>query len=206
MKTSVGIVDYGMGNLRSVRNAIEMLGGSASVVSSPGELVKFDRAILPGVGAFGDAMANLERAGWPEALSEHSLGKKKPFFGICLGMQLLAAKGTEHGERSGLGWFKGTVRMLERPAPHRVPHMGWNGVRALRSNGLLSKLAADATCYFVHSFAFEAEEPSDVSGVTEYGGLEFTSVIERENVVATQFHPEKSQKHGLALLSRFLEM
>lgn len=203
---SVALVDYGMGNLRSVRNALEGLGATVIVVSDPRGLDAHDRVVLPGVGAFADAMQNLRGAGWPEALSEHALVRQRPFLGICLGMQLLASRGTEHGLHEGLGWFPGEVRQLERPSPHRVPHMGWNEVRAVRRTGLLRDLAADATCYFVHSFAFVPDDAVVVTGVTEYGGTDFVSVIERGNVVATQFHPEKSQKHGIGLLDRFLQM
>jgi imidazole glycerol-phosphate synthase subunit HisH len=204
--TSVSVVDYGMGNLRSVGNAFGALGASVTVVKHPHQLRNCERVVLPGVGAFGDAMANLSRAGWPEALAEHALRRERPFLGICLGMQLLAARGTEHGQHAGLGWFSGEVRLLERPHPHRIPHMGWNDVRALNKGGLLRDLAADASCYFVHSFAFAPEDAGVVTGVTEYGGTDFVSVVERGNVVATQFHPEKSQKHGLMLLSQFLQM
>jgi glutamine amidotransferase len=205
--TSVGLIDYGMGNLRSVRNALEALGATVTVVASASQkLDSYDRVVLPGVGAFGDAMANLVRGGWPEALAEHAHIRQRPFLGICLGMQLLATRGTEHGEHDGLGWFRGEVRKLERSPPHRIPHMGWNEVRTLNRAGLLRDLSADASCYFVHSFAFAPEDTMVVTGVTEYGGSDFVSVIERGNVVATQFHPEKSQKHGLGLLARFLEM
>ncbi|MDP3157112.1 MAG: imidazole glycerol phosphate synthase subunit HisH [Archangium sp.] len=204
--SSVGLVDYGMGNLRSVRNALEGLGATVDVVRDPLRLERYDRVVLPGVGAFGDAMANLNRANWPAALSEHALVRQRPFLGICLGMQLLASRGTEHGLHAGLGWFSGAVRQLERPAPHRVPHMGWNEVRAVVRTGLLRDLAADATCYFVHSFAFVPDDAAVVTGVTEYGGADFVSAIERGNVVGTQFHPEKSQKHGVGLLARFLQM
>lgn len=204
--SSVALVDYGMGNLRSVRNALEGLGATVAIASDPRGLDAFDRVVLPGVGAFGDAMANLSRAGWPEALTEHAQVRQRPFLGICLGMQLLAARGTEHGLHAGLSWFSGEVRKLERPPPHRIPHMGWNEVRARSRAGLLRDLAPDASCYFVHSFAFVPDDEAIVTGVTEYGGVDFVSVIERGNIVATQFHPEKSQKHGLGLLARFLEM
>ncbi|MFO0678072.1 MAG: imidazole glycerol phosphate synthase subunit HisH [Polyangiaceae bacterium] len=200
----VTLVDYGMGNLRSVRNALESLGAEVSIGTRSADLASADRVVLPGVGAFGDAMANLRGGGWPEALAEHALVRQRPFLGICLGMQLLATRGTEHGVHEGLGWIPGEVRKLERPAPHRVPHMGWNEVRAVRPSALLADLQAEATCYFVHSFVVVPEDASCVTGVTEYGGTDFVSVLERGNVVATQFHPEKSQKHGLAILGRFL--
>jgi glutamine amidotransferase len=204
--TTVALIDYGMGNLRSVRNALEVLGATAFIASTEADLQRADRAILPGVGAFGDAMKNLHERGWVRPLTAFAMDQKKPFLGICLGMQLLAKTGTEFGEHEGLGWFDGAVRKLAVPAEVRVPHMGWNDVTVLRSTGLLQGVAPKATCYFVHSFAFEATDPTVVTGTTEYGGTTFVSVIERENVFGAQFHPEKSQKHGLAILKRFLEL
>ncbi len=204
--TTVALIDYGMGNLRSVRNALEILGATAFIASTEADLQRADRAILPGVGAFGDAMKNLHERGWVGPLTTFAMEQKKPFLGICLGMQLLATTGTEFGEHKGLGWFDGVVRKLAVPVEIRVPHMGWNDVTVVQSTGLLQGVAPRATCYFVHSFAFEATDASVVTGTTEYGGTTFVSVIERENVFGAQFHPEKSQKHGLAILKRFLEV
>ncbi len=202
----VAIVSYGMGNLRSVANAIDVLGATAVVIDRPAELQGVDAAILPGVGAFGEAMLRLNSAGWPEALHHHAFKAQRPFLGICLGMQLLAERGTEFGDHQGLGWFPGAVVRLDRPANVRVPHIGWNDVVAKRTDGLLATVAPSATCYFVHSFAFEPADESLISGVTEYGGHSFVSAVERDNVFGVQFHPEKSQKHGLAMIKRFLEV
>jgi glutamine amidotransferase len=202
----VAIVNYGMGNLRSVANAIDVLGGAPVVVDRPSDFVNVDLAILPGVGAFGEAMRRLGNSGWPEVLHHHAFAEQRPFLGICLGMQLLAERGTEFGDHQGLGWFRGAVVRLDRPANVRVPHIGWNDVVVKRTDGLLAPVAPSATCYFVHSFAFEPADASLISGVTEYGGQSFVSAIERDNVFGVQFHPEKSQKHGLAMIKRFLEV
>jgi glutamine amidotransferase len=201
----VVIVNYGMGNLRSVANAIEMLGSEPVVVDRPADMSSADAAILPGVGAFGEAMQRLNAAGWQEALHHHALTAQRPFLGICLGMQLLAERGTEFGEHRGLGWFPGVVRRLEVSSGVRVPHIGWNDVTVKRPEGLLKPVGPSATCYFVHSFAFEPTDESLVSGTTEYGGTSFVCAVERANIFGVQFHPEKSQKHGLAILKRFLE-
>lgn len=207
-KPTVALIDYGMGNLRSVQNALEALGANVTVCSNPDGVRDAARVVLPGVGAFGDAMAKLRAAGWVAPLTELAMGRKRPFLGICLGMQLLAERGLEHGEHSGLGWFKGVVRRLEGPPSLRIPHVGWNEVRQTKPGQLLGDLpeGAGACFYFVHSFALDPVDRSIVAGVTEYGGQEFVAAIEHENVFATQFHPEKSQKFGLAVLRRFLSV
>ncbi len=205
MGTVVGLIDYGMGNLRSVQNALEKLGASVFIAREGGDLAKADRLVLPGVGAFGDAMANLHARGWVEPMAHFALSEQKPFIGICLGMQLLAERGTEYGEHRGLGWLPGAVLKLDRPGA-RIPHMGWNDVRAVNKSGLLRDLGDGASCYFVHSYAFVPSDPAIVSGLTDYAGKDFVSVVERGNLVGAQFHPEKSQKHGLAILQRFLEL
>lgn len=202
MPKTAAIVDYGMGNLRSVRNALEMLGAKVVVADDPMRL-DADHVVLPGVGAFGDAMANLCARGWVPALERYA-ATGRPLLGICLGMQLLATKGTEFGERDGLGLVPGTVKLLERPG-FRVPHIGWNDVRVVKRDGVLSSLPANFTAYFVHSYAFEPNDQAVVLGLTEYGGVEFASVVQNGNVMGTQFHPEKSQKYGLALLKAFLD-
>jgi glutamine amidotransferase len=202
----VGLVDYGMGNLRSVRNALELLGARVLLLEDPAGLSKVDRVVLPGVGAFAVAMTNLRNVGWDDALSEYVLHMRRPFLGLCLGLQLLADRGTEHGEHRGLGFIAGATLRLERPDDVPLPHIGWNEVRPVRTDGILSGVKSGTCFYFVHSYALVPEDLSVVAGVTEYGGHDFVSVIERDNIVATQFHPEKSQTHGLDLLRRFLAM
>ena len=199
------IVDYGMGNLRSVANACEALGSPARIARRPEELRDADRIILPGVGAFGDAMRNLAAAGWIEALDAEVRGKGKPFLGICLGMQLLATRGTEFGSHAGLGWIPGTaVKLDPADATLRVPHMGWNRVEVVKRDGLLAGLGEGADFYFVHSYVLQPEDPSVVTGRCSHGTA-FAAVVERGQIQATQFHPEKSQKAGLTVLGNFLK-
>lgn len=202
--TSVGVINYGMGNLRSVRNALESLGATVAIVDSAEALHAFDRAILPGVGAFGDAMKNLGAAGWREAIRRYAQAGR-PFLGICLGMQLLAERGTEHGDNEGLGLIAGTVRKLTPPVTVRIPHIGWNEVRPAADTRLLARGPSECF-YFVHSYAFAPSDAAVATGFTEYGGVEFASVVEQGNVMGTQFHPEKSQKAGIQLLTRFLAL
>ncbi len=206
MMKRVGIISYGMGNIRSVCNAVEVAGGSAFVAETPAEIAAADALILPGVGAFGEAMARLNRSGWIDALSAHALGAQRPFLGICLGMQLLATRGTEFGVTKGLGWVEGTAEQLRPASQVRIPHMGWNEVRVIRPSRLLEAGTPPATCYFVHSFAFVPSEPLVTTATTEYGATDFVSVVERDNIFGVQFHPEKSQKHGISIIKRFLEL
>ena len=200
------IVDYGMGNLRSVANAVEVIGWEALISSNPEDLRRADKVILPGVGAFGDGMRNLKAMGWINVLDEEIRRKAKPFLGLCLGMQLLATTGTEHGTHQGLNWIPGVVERIQCDGPKiRVPHIGWNDVRFVKGEGLYSGMGDSKTFYFVHSYVFRPESFSVVSGVCSYG-VEFAASLELDNIFATQFHPEKSQKAGLAVLKNFLSM
>ena len=201
--TSVGIVDYGMGNVQSVWNALEHLGARVQLLESPDDRRGVDRVVLPGVGAFGVAMANLRRRGWDDGVREH-VGGGRPFLGVCLGLQLLADRGVEDGDHEGLGLLPGVSRRLTAPQGVRMPHIGWNEVRPIRTDGIVADVSPGTCFYFVHSYVLTPSDPSAASAVTEYGGSEFVSVVEVDNIVATQFHPEKSQKAGLELLRRFL--
>ncbi len=202
----LAIIDYGMGNLRSVANAVEAVGGLATIVSEPARLREAERIILPGVGAFGRGMQNLRSGGWIEVLEEEVLGKRKPLAGFCLGMQLLADVGFEHGRHDGLGWIRGSVRRLETGDPAlRVPHIGWNDTRLAKKDRLYRGLADSETFYFVHSFVFEPEDAAVVSGTADHG-VRFVASVEAGNIVATQFHPEKSQRAGLMVIKNFLAL
>lgn len=197
------IIDYGMGNLRSVANAFLALDFPAEVSSRPEDLRASDRIVLPGVGAFGDGMRNLELGGWIPVLEETVVRGGRPLLGICLGMHLLATTGTEGGLRQGLGWIPGVVERLLGDSPAiRVPHIGWNEVRFAKACGLFAGLDQTQAFYFVHSYVLRPEDPSVVAGTTTHG-VEFAAAIERGNVWGTQFHPEKSQKAGLAVLRCF---
>ena len=201
------VVDYGMGNLHSVAKALERVGGSPTVTTDPEVVVQADRVVLPGVGAFADAMEELRRSGLDEAL----LGRirtGKPFLGICLGLQLLATRSHEAGLHPGLDVIPGECVRFQQSAgpdgrPLRVPHMGWNQVFPTRPLPVLAGIPAGTAFYFVHSYHLRPFSPEDVAAETRYGGP-FCSMVQRENVLACQFHPEKSQRWGLKLLENWL--
>lgn len=200
----IAIIDYGVGNLRSVEKAFQFIGCEA-VVSSDKDFIKnADAVVLPGVGAFGDAMKSLENAGMVEVVKE-VIRSGKPFLGICLGMQLLFEYSEEgDGKVKGLGVFKGEIRQLPLDMNLKVPHMGWNAIKA-RDNCLLFKnLPSKPYVYFVHSYYLKAEERNIVAAETSYG-IEFDVAVESGNVYATQFHPEKSGEIGLTILKNFLK-
>ena len=202
--TAAGIIDYGMGNLRSVANAVEALGSTARILRTPAEIGGCARIILPGVGAFGDGMKNLRERGWVPALEEAVVKGGRPFMGLCLGMQLLATTGTEHGSHAGLNWIPGAVgRLQPADVSCRVPHIGWNDVQIVKTGGLYRGFTKAPVFYFVHSFAFVPESPEVVSGYCDHGGR-FAASVESGNIFATQYHPEKSQKDGLQVLRNFL--
>lgn len=200
----IGIVDYGMGNLLSVFNAIEMVGGEARICSNPTEIRQVDRIILPGVGAFRDCMANLTHKGFLEALNDAVLNKGKPILGICLGMQVMARRGFEGGEYTGLCWFDAdVVRLQPDDKTFRVPHIGWNEVQFQEGSQLFSNLPNNPDLYFIHSYYMKCNDQNDVEAICDYGGI-FTAAVKKKNIFATQFHPEKSQDYGLKILENFL--
>jgi imidazole glycerol-phosphate synthase subunit HisH len=205
----VAVVDHGLGNLDSVRRAVEEVGGRPYLVGSGDELGEPDHIVLPGVGAFPDGMRNLHDRKLVDALEGEVLGSGVPLLAICLGMHLLASTGREGGETAGLGWIPGTVQRLEAtPQDHRVPHVGWNEVHprpGTTGGDLFASVPADSDFYFVHSYHFVPDDPSDSVATTPYCGG-FTSVVNRGNVWGVQFHPEKSQRAGFAVLRAFLEV
>ena len=205
---SVALIDYGSGNLRSAEKAlVRAADGRADIVvtSDPDRVAGADRIVLPGVGAFAACMRALgERPGLIEAMTVAVKEKGAPFLGVCVGMQLLASRGLEFGETRGLDWIAGDVRRIEPADPAaKVPHMGWNGLTDLRGPALIAEIG-QAPMYFTHSFAFHPTDPSDVAAYVDHGGR-FPAAVARGNVAGVQFHPEKSQSAGIALLTRFLE-
>lgn len=204
MMRRVAIIDYGMGNLRSVANAFAAIGGDPSIAARPDNLAAAERIVLPGVGAFADGMRNLHEGGWVDALEQEVRGKGKPFLGLCVGLQLLAESGSEHGSTPGLGWIGGSVERLASDNGLRVPHIGWNDVEFAEGKTMYDGLGAGDAFYFVHSFVLRPADESIVSGWSNYGGP-FAASIETENIRAAQFHPEKSHRAGLQLLKNYLE-
>ncbi len=198
----IAVVDYGMGNLRSVQKAFEYLGFPASICEDPAQLEAASHLVLPGDAAFGDAMRNLRERGWVEALLR-GIEQGKPFLGICVGLQLMFAESEELGNHPGLGLLPGKVRRF--PPAERVPQIGWNQVSIKRPVSILSGVDDLSFFYFVHSFYVDSERPTDVAGTTEYG-LEYTSVAARDHLFGVQFHPEKSQQPGLKLLENFARL
>lgn len=209
---SVAIVDYGSGNLHSAHKAVERAaaeqGVRVIVTSDPYVVRGADRIVLPGVGAFADCRRGLDNVtGMVEVLEESVIKGGKPFLGICVGMQLLASRGLEHGVAQGLNWIPGEVIEIKPASPDlKVPHMGWNTLEARRSHPLLKDIPVGENglhAYFVHSYHLKTADPAHVVATTEYGD-ELTAMVGRDNIVGTQFHPEKSQKLGLALIANFL--
>ena len=197
----IAILDYGVGNLRSLRNALDYVGLEGEVVDDPARIEAFSHVILPGVGAFGKAMENLRARGFIAPLLRH-VRDAKPLLGICLGMQLLATASLEFGTHEGLCLVPGRVVPFEPSAAHPVPHVGWNNVAFDRKHPLLAVAKKAVDYYFVHSFHFAADDPADVIASSDYGPV-FAAIVGRRNVVGCQFHPEKSQAGGLAILEGF---
>lgn len=199
----IGIIDYGAGNLASVRNALEHLGYASSICRDPVALQEFDRIILPGVGSFRLAMEYLNAKDWSVHLRSF-VATGKPMLGICLGMQLLFDIGEEHGPCEGLGIIHGRVTLLSPEGGLKIPHVGWNNLVSVAQHPLLSRLKQNVDYYFVHSFQCVPEDQSSILATCDYGG-EFVAVVAKNNVVGTQFHPEKSQPSGLRLLRNFVD-
>lgn len=196
------LIDYGMGNLGSVGNALRFLGQETRISSDPVEIAEADAYILPGVGAFGEAMIRLDRLRLIDALAEQVIAKCKPLLGICLGMQLLAEDSYEHGHHRGLGWINGHVVPIPPSIGLRVPHVGWSEVGFNAPAPLFNTLSNGTCFYFDHSFHLECS-PEIIIAKTNYR-LDITAAIRQDNIFATQFHPEKSQRAGLKLLRNFL--
>ena len=200
------IIDYGMGNLLSVQRAFEKCGSDAVIIDNPLELRDAERIVLPGVGAFPDAMDNLRKNGWIEELNRAVLEKETQILGICLGMQLLADKGYEVRECDGLGYIPGEIiSFTQTQEKERIPHVGWNEILKREDSPLFDGIADGTNYYFVHSYHFRVANEENIATVTPYCG-EFVSSVIKDNIVGTQFHPEKSQKAGFKLIKNFLSM
>ena len=200
----IAIIDYGMGNLRSVQKGFEKVGHAATITNQPEVIAQADKVVLPGVGAFEDAIAELRRLGLDQPIRE-VIDRGRPFLGICLGMQLLFETSHENGRHQGLGVVPGEVVRFDLPAEFKVPHMGWNQLAIRRAAPLLNGLEDGTHVYFVHSYYVVPSQTEVIAAETPYEAP-FTSVIWRDNLFATQFHPEKSQAKGLRMLRNFAEL
>jgi len=215
MTRTVALIDYGSGNLHSAGKALERAareGGTGLevvVTSNPDAVRRADRIMLPGVGAYADCRRGLDAVpGMVEALTEAVIEQGRPFLGICVGLQLLATRGLEHGTTAGLDWIAGdVVKITPDDASLKIPHMGWNALDVRRPHALLDGIPTGADgldAYFVHSYHLNAARPDDIVATSQYGGT-VTAMVARDNIAGTQFHPEKSQRLGLALLANFLK-
>lgn len=200
----IAIIDYGMGNLRSVQKGFEKAGHAALITSDTAEIRSADKVVLPGVGAFGDAMDELHRRRLIEPIRE-TLAAGKPFLGICLGLQLLFETGHEGGRHEGLGVLPGEVVRFDLSSDYKVPHIGWNQLEIVRPAPILAGLSSGTHVYFVHSYYVAPVDRAVVAAETNYG-VPFTATVWRDNLFATQFHPEKSQADGLRMLKNFAEL
>lgn len=198
------ILDYGSGNVKSVFNMVSIINDNVVISNKEKDMLSSSHIILPGVGAFGAAMDKIRKRIHLPILEDEILRKKKPFLGICVGMQVLASKGFEFGEHDGLNWITGKVKKM-KVFQNPLPHIGWNNIKIQKNDILLNEIPNNSDFYFVHSYAFEVEDNNNQIAVTEYD-KEFCSIIKKENIYGIQFHPEKSQEAGKLLLTNFLNL
>ena len=201
MKQKIVIIDYGVGNTHSVLNAITRLGFSVKISDKENLISAADALVLPGVGAFDEAMKNLQARHLHEILNEQVLVNNKPILGICLGMQMFASFSEENGEHAGLGWIEGRVRLIDSQKGLRVPHVGWNDIKVNLKDPIFTRCPEESNFYFDHSYHYECAS-EHVAAFCNYGG-KVTAAVQRKNIAGVQFHPEKSQNNGLRLFKGF---
>jgi len=200
----VGIIDYGMGNILSVKNVFEKAGAEVKVCTGPDDICGVSKLVLPGVGAFEDCMLNLRSRGLIEPLNEMVLKKAVPILGICLGMQVMARKSFENGEHGGLGWFDAEViRLTPQDRTLRIPHVGWNDISYAKDSFLFNGLPKHPDVYFVHSYYMKCNRIEEIEATFDYSG-EFAAAVRKNNIAGMQFHPEKSQDIGQIVIRNFL--
>lgn len=201
----IAIIDYGAGNIQSVYKALKFIGADCKVTSDKDEILNADGAILPGVGSFGDAMDTMTKRGIKDTIIEYTKSGK-PFLGICLGLQLLFPESEETPGVKGLDIFKGTITKIpNQNRTLKIPHMGWNNISIKQKNGIFKDIEGEPYVYFVHSFYLKAQDKNIVAATTQYG-VEIDAAVQKGNIIATQFHPEKSGEVGLKMLKNFAEM
>ena len=200
----IAIIDYGAGNLQSVKKAFDFIGAESVITNDPKVILSADKILLPGVGSFGDAMDSMRKNGLVETVKECALSGK-PFLGICLGLQLLFEESEESPGVKGLGIFKGKIKKFSSDMGLKIPHIGWNSLETKQKNTLFKDIPENSYVYFVHSYYLHAEDENDIATVTNYG-IDFHSAVGKNNIFATQFHPEKSGDVGLQILRNFASM
>lgn len=200
----VAIIDYGAGNLMSVKKALDFIGAENEITSDKNKIKNADHIILPGVGSFGDAMASMKKSGLVETVKEVALSGK-PFLGICLGLQLLFEKSDESKNVKGLSLLDGEILSIPRKNGLKVPHVGWNSVSIKQKNGIFKDIPDNSYFYFVHSYYLNGADENAIAGTTEYG-VNIECAVQKDNLCAVQFHPEKSGEIGLKLLKNFVEL
>jgi glutamine amidotransferase len=205
MSNKIGIINYGMGNIRSVENAVKKLNFNVSIVKDPEDINNVDKLILPGVGSFKEAMKLLNTGNWIEKINFNVIQKKKPIFGICLGMQLFGSSSEEFGFTKGFNFIDGEIKSLKNiGCINNLPQIGWNSIKKKNEHIFMNGIPDNTDFYFVNSFAFKPKDTSNIISETDYG-VKFCSVIAKDNIFGTQFHPEKSSKAGNQLLKNFLD-
>lgn len=200
---NIKVIDYGMGNIQSVKNAFELLECNVQVIDNPSEIKNADGIILPGVGAFANAIRNLEEKEFINPLKEAVLEQKIPLLGICLGMQLLADSSEERGYNKGLSFIPGDICKIPQKNEYRLPHVGWNDLSIIKDSHLLKNITDKSCFYFVHSYRFECDE--EYVTATTYYGQNINAVVQKDHIFGVQFHPERSQKKGFHLINNFLD-
>ncbi len=200
----IAIIDYGAGNLQSVKKAFDFIGAESVITNDPKVILSADKILLPGVGSFGDAMDSMQKNGLVETVKECALSGK-PFLGICLGLQLLFEESEESPGVKGLGIFKGKIKKFSSDMGLKIPHIGWNSLEIKQKNTIFKDIPENSYVYFVHSYYLHAEDENDIATVTNYG-IDFHSAVGKNNIFATQFHPEKSGDVGLQILRNFASM
>lgn len=204
----ISIIDYEMGNVKSVSNAFELLGADVEIISDPKKLKNSDAIVLPGVGAFKDGMKNLDQKGFLPILNEEVIQNKKPYLGICLGLEFLAERSFEGDTTEGFGWIKGEIKKIDVSENDlKIPHMGWNDTQILKKDGLLKDMR-NPVFYYLHSYYFDINQSENecIESICNYGKTTILSSVQKDNIHAVQFHPEKSQESGLKLLYNFLDL
>jgi len=200
---NIKIIDYGMGNIQSVKNAFELLDCNVDIIDNPSDIHAADGIILPGVGAFGNAITNLEQKKLIDPLKDAVLNKKIPLLGICLGMQLLADSSEERGSSKGLSFISGNIRKIPEMQNYRLPHVGWNDINIKKTDPLFKNILDKSSFYFVHSYRFECDDRYVVA-TTDYG-QNINAVVQKEHIFGVQFHPERSQRKGFHLINNFID-